>query len=372
MSFEELLNAVQEGLDETQTKLLERESNVELLEKIVRDHMNNSLLANDEQDIIVDSIIIKLDKSALIGEVSTLIYVGGFDRDDAKLEIAKRQEAMFILLDADMAIDTKAEIENAGGEGFFKYTVWGKTPNNRVTDEWFPGGAYDIKIVKKDLETRDGTPYIAWNLNDYRYNSNQRDMSIATINNYKTGNTVISDFVSDDLFEEEIITVLKENILYQFGIFEFTIEDVRPVRRRVRKLEGDSYRWTDPSKESFEPIIFTNDNEDKSLVFGLTGRATIGTGDNKKDLLIYMTFYPQRFGQALIESPTLTELMELKAFQTESPENQADFLRIKLAGKNNKKKYRGIGSIRQMDASGDFRRLTVSLNGIGLIEQTEA
>ncbi len=365
MSFEEIHSSVMSSLDDDATKLLERETNIELLEKLVRDAQNNSLLATSDADMVVDAIQDKFARQALRGDIFPLVYLGGNDRADPKNEDAKRQEALFILLDENGAIDTTTELEDVGGMGFWKYTVFGRSPNNRVTDDWYPGGAYDIKIVPKETVTRDGSPITYYNLNDYRTHSDQRDLAIAFVNSFKTVNEIIADFVEEPIYEEEIMAVVIEAIRYQWAIADFQVNDISAVRHQVRRKEGNDWKFVDPSKESFEPVVYVNDAEESSIVLSLTGTSTVGSGEEPKQIRFFVYFYPQALGQHLIESPTLTDLIKNKAFLTESPQNQADFLKIKMAGL----RFRATGNIRNINVSSDKKRLDITINGISLVEQ---
>lgn len=362
LSFEEIHSTVTAALDDDSRKLLERETNVELLEKLVRDAQNNSLLATSDAELVYDMIQDNFSRQALRGDIQSLVYIGSNDRADAKDELAGRHEGLFILLDEDGAVDIVSELENVGAGGFWKYTVFRKTPNQRVSDPWYPGGAYDIKVVPNHTTNREGQPITYYNLNDYRTHSDQRDLAIAFLNNTKTVNEIIDEFVTEDTYEDEIMAVVSGAIRWQYAVCEFTVSDVQPVRHQVRRQEGNDWKWVNPSKESFEPVLYINDAEERSLVFSLVGHAEL---DGGKKLRFFIYFYAQRLGQHLIESPTLTELVKSKAFITESPQNQADFLKIKMAGM----KFRATGNLRNINVSADKTRLDITVNGISLIEQ---
>jgi hypothetical protein len=367
MSFEEIHSAAMNALDDDSKELLEREANVELLEKIVRDKQNNSLLATSEADLVIDTILDDFSRQALRGDINSLVYLGSNDKADGKTEQAGRHEGLFLLLDEHGAVDT------TGDDGGFKpYTVFRKTPNQRVTDAFYPGGGYDIKIVPKDDVTRDGTPVTYYNLTDYRFVTDQKELAIATVSNFQTLNDIVADFVEEDTYEDEVSAVLLEAIAWQWVVFDFELTDVKAVRHQVRRKEGEVWKWADPSQESFEPVVYVDDaTEESQLVFAVTGMAKIGKApakgkeDTRKSIRAFIYFYPQRLGQHLMVCPSIDELVANKSFLTESPQNQADFMKIKLA----KGKYKTLGKISNRSISADKTRLDVTIGGIQLLEQ---
>jgi len=369
MSFEEIHSAALNNLDDDGKELLEREANVELLEKIVRDKQNNSLLASSDADLVIDTILDDFARQALRGDIYPLVYLGSNDRADPKNEETGRHEGLYLLLDENGAVDATGQ-----DGGFKQYTCFRRSPNQRVSDAWYPGGLYDIKIVPRDTETRDGTPITYYNLNDYRLVSDQKDLAIATIQNFKTLNSILEDFVEEDSYEDEVMAVVSESIAWQWVVADFQLTDVKAVRHQVRRKQGESWKWADPSKESFEPIVYVDDaTEEKQLVFSMTGTAKIGPApakgkeDSRKELRLFIYFYPQRLGQHFMVCPTLDELAANKAFLTESPQNQADFIKIKLGGMN----FKALGKITNSGVSADKKRLDITLGSIMLLEQPE-
>ena len=59
------------------------------------------------------------------------------------------------------------------------------------------------------------------------------------------------------------------------------------------------------------------------------------------------------------------ELIKSKAFISESPQNQADYLKIKMAGM----KFRATASLRNINVSADKKRVDITQNAISLVEQ---
>jgi len=370
MSFEEIHAAAMQALDDDQKKLLEREPNVELLEKIVRDKQNNSLLATSDAQLVIDTILDDFSRSALRGDIHTLVYLGSNDQAEPGYEEPRKHRGIYLKIDEHGAVDATEE-----DGGFVEYTVWrNRSPNPRVSDEWYPGGCYDIKIDPNDTVTRDNVPITYYNLQDYRFNSDMKDLATATVQNFKTLNDIVAEFVEEDTYEEEVSAVLLEAIAWQWVVAEFEIADVKAVRHQVRRKQGEVWKWVDPSQESFEPIVFVDGaTEEQQLVFSLSGTARVGEAppkgkeDTRKQIRFFTYFYPQRLGQHFMVCPTIDELIKNKAFLTESPQNQADFMKIKLAGM----RVKTLGLISNRTVSADKKRLDVTVGSVMLIEQTE-
>jgi hypothetical protein len=357
--FEKL---VKKKLTDEESALLTHEVNQELLTKLIAEQFSNVLMLDIQAGTVSSAVIDKFLKKAMAGELSKFIYAGSTDVIEKRYENERRHNALFVRLSPDDSIDMSS------GNPFVEYFIWNrKHPGYNENGEWAPGNSYAIEIEEKPDTDREGNPVTYYNLQSYFYQQNMGDVLVALINSQKTLAEAVKDSVEGVDFEESVVTLLSEKILYETVTVEFNVTDVFAMRRRERIKDGQFYGYKpvdvkDP--QQYEPVMYTHENGNSNVVFALRGEAAF---DDERKLSFYVSFYPQRFGQTLIISPLLLAVQQRNEFMQAKPEQQTDFLKILFAGK----KMRVVGRISRVEGADDGKRLNLSINGMCLIEQTE-
>lgn len=375
LNFEEIRKLVVQMMDDSEKTLLEKESNNETLDALIREHQGNSLAASADAPLVVDNILKRFGQGSLSGDIIKYIYIGSRDFYGRK-ENASSHNALMLRLTNDMAIDDK-DAEGKKKKAIDDFNVWDPTPNKKVKDLWAPGYSYDCSIVGKPhkegkIDENTGKTIVYYNIKDYRVIDNAFELLAKHLLTIRSGHEYFGGFKSG--VDAELAKVLQPQMQYTPATIEYTVTDVSGIQVSQRILRGESYEWDTPKDAPFHPIVKANRQGQPQIVFNINGETFSYTEEEMKKpeaerkpnmtVVVYGAFNAADLAQYFVHSASLTKLFENPAFMAETPKNQADFIAMTLRGK----KFRIVGPMQNIDFSQDGAKVFITVAGIGLVE----